>query len=88
MVYFWSSFLGATCTEPDDDFAWNTCLYCGMAGAKVIIRDHEQVCEKRPVHCVYQSNGCPFQGPADVHRRHLVDCQFKELGISSIQFRI
>ena len=78
MVYYWSSFLGATCNEPDADFTWTSCLYCGTRGAKVIMRDHEQVCEKRPVCCVYQSNGCPFQGHAEDHRRHLVYCQFKE----------
>merc|ERR1712106_793053 len=77
MVYFWSSFLGATFNEPDADFTWTSCLYCGTRGAKVIMRDHEQVCEKRPVCCVYQSNGCPFQRHAEDHRRHLVYCQFK-----------
>ena len=72
MVYFWSSFLGAT--QNESDFEWSQCRYCPVKGAKLLIRDHQTVCAKRPTHCLY----CSFRGPADIVSRHMVSCQHKD----------
>ena len=81
MVYFWSSFLGAT--QNESDFEWSQCPYCHVKGAQLLIRDHKTVCEKRPTHCLY----CSFSGPADIVRHHMVSCQHKDSLLSRLLFR-